>query len=428
MHIKIVGTGVIGLVTGATLAEIGHKVTCVDSDKKKIADLQQGIISIFEPGLEELVTRNLHKGTLAFTNELKEENERELYIVTVGTPANEDGSVNLTMVESACVSIASIAADKALIAIKSTVPPGTCQNVQKKLNKLYPAKQFHIMANPEFLRTGAAIHDMYHADRVIIGANDVTAAQALAEVYQAFAVPIVHTDVESAEMIKYTANAFLATKISFINEIANVCGKVGANIDDVVKGIGFDHRIGTEFFQAGIGYGGSCFPKDTKALAYVGKQAGEQLQIVEATITINEQQRFRLLSQVKNVLGNMQGKKIAILGLAFKANTSDMREAPSVTIIQELLKEQADIYCYDPQAVETARDILGNDITYGQTMNEVLIEADAAIICTDWDEFKTFPTSSWKVLMKNAIIFDGRNCLNYLELKANDICYFGVGR
>ncbi|WP_456277534.1 UDP-glucose dehydrogenase family protein [Bacillus sp. AK128] len=430
MNITITGTGYVGLVTGVCLAEIGHQVICLDVDAEKVERMKAGISPIFEPGIEDLMKKNIEAGRLQFTADFHEAYMKaEVIYIAVGTPENEDGSANLSFIDEAAKNIGRSIRDDVVIVTKSTVPVGTNKRIKSIIN-LYKLSNFQVevVSNPEFLREGSAIHDTFYGDRIVIGAESDSAANLIEEINEPFHIPIVKTDIESAEMIKYASNAFLATKISFINEIASICEKTGANIDDVAMGIGMDSRIGSKFLQAGIGYGGSCFPKDTKALVQIAGDVEHKFELLESVIKVNNNQQQILVKKAKEHLGSLEGKRVAMLGLAFKPNTDDMREAASIVIARGLLAEGAEIIAYDPVAIPNAREILGNAILYANNLEEAIWGADVAMIVTEWDDIKDFPLSNYRTLMKNPMIIDGRNCFSLKEVEKYNIEYISIGR
>ncbi|MDQ0857223.1 UDP-glucose/GDP-mannose dehydrogenase family protein [Bacillus sp. V2I10] len=429
MRISVAGTGYVGLVTGVCLAEIGHKVTCVDIDRKKVALLNDGVSPIYEPGLEELMKKNVQSGRLAFTADTRTAyGESEIIFIAVGTPENEDGSANLTYVEAAAVQIAEQIQNDVIIVVKSTVPVGTNEHILEIVNQHKPPSiHTEVASNPEFLREGSAIHDTFHGDRIVIGSRSFFAGDTLEEIYKPLGIPVVRTDIRSAEMIKYAANAFLATKISFINEIANICEKLGADIEDVAEGIGKDSRIGQQFLKAGIGYGGSCFPKDTKALVQLAGNVQHKFDLLNSVITVNNRQPLKLIESAKKYLGSLEGKKIALLGLAFKPNTDDVREAASLVIAKELVKEGAVVTGYDPIALNEARKVLKESITYSDNIAEAITDADAAFIVTEWDEVRTFPMNIYQEKMNTPILIDGRNIYPLRDIP-EWMTYVSVGR
>ncbi|MEC5188079.1 UDP-glucose/GDP-mannose dehydrogenase family protein [Geobacillus thermodenitrificans] len=429
--VAVIGTGYVGLVTGVCLSDIGHYVTCVDIDKQKVEKMKQGISPIYEPGLDELMKKNIERGRLHFTTSHQEAfRDAEVIYIAVGTPQSEDGSADLRFVEQAAKDIATyIERDGVIVVTKSTVPVGTNEKIRTWIKQhLKKDIRFHIVSNPEFLREGSAIYDTFHGDRIVIGADDEWAASVIEEINKPFGIPIFHTDIHSAEMIKYASNAFLATKISFINEIANICEKVGANVEDVAYGMGLDTRIGPQFLRAGIGYGGSCFPKDTKALVQIAGHVDHQFELLEAVIKVNNKQQVKLVEKARNRFGSLRGKKVALLGLAFKPNTDDMREAASIVIARELLKDGALVMAYDPVAVENAKRVIGDGIMYASSVEEALTDADLAMVVTEWEEIKQAPLNLYTKWMKTPILFDGRNCYPLEEVRKHPIEYHSIGR
>ncbi|GAA0468419.1 UDP-glucose/GDP-mannose dehydrogenase family protein [Alkalibacillus silvisoli] len=429
MNIAVVGTGYVGLVTGTCLSDVGHHVTCIDIDEKKIAKLKQGESPIYEPGLEELLEANIRSGNLTFTTDYKQGfKDKDVAYIAVGTPENEDGSANLSFVETVAKQIAETARQDIIVVTKSTVPVGTNHHV---LSILEANKQegvnVSVVSNPEFLREGSAIHDTFYGDRIVIGADDSQAADTIEEINRPFNVPVYKTDVASAEMIKYASNAFLATKISFINEVANICERVGANVEDVAAGMGMDERIGNKFLNAGIGYGGSCFPKDTKALVDIAKQAGYDFKILNEVVDVNTQQQRLLVDKVKDHFdGKLEGRTFGVLGLAFKPNTDDMREAASIIVTKELLEAGAHIKAYDPIAMDNAKQVLDERVNYQNNTEETIKDVDAILILTEWDEFKDLFNNEAFQAIENPIVFDGRNI--YKEDEISEVTYYSVGR
>lgn len=429
--IAVVGTGYVGLVTGVCLSDIGHHVTCVDVDEQKVEKMKHGISPIYEPGLDELMKRNIERGRLHFTTSHEEAfRDAEVIYIAVGTPQKEDGSADLRFVEQAARDIAAhIERDGVVIATKSTVPVGTNEKIRAWIQQhLQRPVRFDIVSNPEFLREGSAIYDTFHGDRIVIGADNEQAAAVMEEVNKPFGIPIFKTDIYSAEMIKYASNAFLATKISFINEIANICEKVGANVEDVAYGMGLDTRIGPQFLRAGIGYGGSCFPKDTKALVQIAGDVDHQFELLEAVIKVNNKQQLKLVEKARSRFGSLRGKRVALLGLAFKPNTDDMRQAASIVIARELLQDGASVAAYDPVATENAKRIIGDEVVYASSVEEALTGADLAMIVTEWEEIKQLPLELYVKCMKTPIVFDGRNCYLLEEVKKHSIEYHSIGR
>ncbi len=430
MEITVVGTGYVGLVTGVCFAEIGYSVTCFDIDESKIAALSEGRCPIYEPGLEEMLKRNLKEGRIRFTFDAKLAYKNKDYLfIAVGTPENEDGSANLEYLEAAVDQIGLNLNRDAVIVIKSTVPVGTNEGVYKKLQENIPDKiQVKVVSNPEFLREGSGILDTFHADRIVVGSDDHEAGRAVADLYKPFERPILQTDIRSAELIKYASNAFLATKISFINEVANLCEHTGANIEDVAKGMGMDERIGSQFLKAGIGYGGSCFPKDTKALEKLTDYYNYDFKILRSVIEVNSRQKQQLFYKACELLGNLQGKRVAVLGLAFKPHTDDIREAPAVELIVRLLEAQADISVYDPVAYGNVADLFGSRLYYAETVDGAIKGADVVFIMTEWPQIAQYDLERFPLFMREPVIFDGRNCYDLAEAESAGLTYVSVGR
>ncbi|MBP3041457.1 UDP-glucose/GDP-mannose dehydrogenase family protein [Bacillaceae bacterium Marseille-Q3522] len=429
-NLAVIGTGYVGLVTGVCLTEIGHHVICIDVDEEKVKKMKSGIPPIFEPGLEELMIKNIKNGRLRFTTDYVEglKNAEVIYI-TVGTPQNMDGSANLQYIKQVAKDIALHVTHDVIVVTKSTVPVGTNELVNKIIqDNLKENVQVDIVSNPEFLREGFAIYDTFHNDRTVIGTNQEHAAKVMAEINQAFHVPIFITDIRSAEMIKYASNAFLATKISFINEIALICEKIGANVEDVAYGMGLDSRIGPKFLEAGIGYGGSCFPKDSIALVRVAENVNHSFKILNSVIEVNDKQQLLLVEKAKERFGSLKGKRCALLGLSFKPNTDDIRESACIYISTQLIDEGAEVFAYDPIAIKNAKKVLNPKVQYGTSIEEVLQDADVVFILTDWQDFIDFPLDKFAVLMKEAIIFDGRNCYKLENIKQYPIEYHSIGR
>ena len=429
MKIAVLGTGYVGLSTGVCLSQIGHQVTCLDINEQKINQLRQGISPIYEPGLEELLFSNMASGRLQFTTSQPDAlADAEIIIIAVGTPQGDDGAADLTYLVQAAKDISAYLNQETVIVIKSTVPVGT-NDVIKKLIEDRTGATVKIVSNPEFLRQGSAIVDTMKADRIIIGSENEEAARKIEEMYRPLNVPVIVTSTRSAEMIKYAANAFLATKISYINEIGNLCEAVGADVADVAKGMGTDKRIGEAFLNAGIGYGGSCFPKDVKALLHTAGVNGIEFPLLKETIAINEYQRELLVLKALKRFGHLKGKKIAMLGLAFKPETDDMREAPSIPISAALSKLGAEVIAYDPVASVNARKVIGDSIKYAGSIGEAVYEADAVLIVTEWNEVKNLDLAELVRNMKEPIIFDGRNCFTEEKIRAcRAIEYYPVGK
>ncbi|MDN4495104.1 UDP-glucose dehydrogenase family protein [Ureibacillus aquaedulcis] len=429
MKLSVVGTGYVGLVTGVCLAEIGHHVTCIDIDEIKIEKMKNSIVPIYEPGLTELMTKNMEEDRLVFTANHEEGfKDADIIFIAVGTPENEDGSANLTFVEEVALSIAKTAKKDTIVVTKSTVPVGTNDRLQILINenKLNTIK-VEVVSNPEFLREGSAIYDTFYGNRIVIGSNNEKAVQQLTELYKPLAIPIYSTDIRSAEMIKYASNAFLATKISFINEIANICERVGADVEKVAAGMGLDKRIGSAFLKAGIGYGGSCFPKDTKALIQIAGNVAYDFELLRGVVNVNKKQQRMVFEKLVENLGNLQRKKIAVLGLAFKPNTDDIREAPSIIITNELTKAGAYVCAYDPIATENAKKTLDSSIVYAEKLEDAIKDADAAVILTEWSEIKNMDLNIFKS-MKYPLVIDGRNIFELSDIKKLQIEYHSIGR
>ncbi len=430
MNIAIFGTGYVGLVTGVCLSDIGHRVTCIDIDENKVARMKQGISPIYEPGLDELMGKNIEEKRLLFTTDCRSGIDgADVIYIAVGTPQKQNGSADLQYIEQVALDIAHNLTKDVIVVVKSTVPVGTNDYVKNLIQQNLKADmKINMVSNPEFLREGSAIHDSFYGDRIVIGTDDAETADIMEEVNRAFNVPVFKTSIKSSEMIKYAANAFLATKISFINEIANICEKLGADVEHVANGMGLDKRIGTQFLKAGIGYGGSCFPKDTHALIQIAGNVEHDFDLLKSVITVNNNQQASLVEKVKNVLGDMEGKQVAMLGLAFKPNTDDMREAASIVIANDLVKMGAKVVAYDPIATENAKKILPNEVRYVSSVEGAVETADVALIVTEWDDIKEFPIERYIELMKQPIIFDGRNCHGLEYVKKFNVDYYSVGR
>lgn len=430
MNVCVVGTGYVGLVTGAVFADLGNEVVCVDKDESKVSRLRQGIMPIYEPGLEEMVKRNMEEGRLSFTQDLGEGVRKGTVIfIAVGTPPKDNGETDLCFVENVAKEIAEHMDSYKVIVNKSTVPVGTGEFVRRVIqDNRRRDVDFDVVSCPEFLKEGSAIQDSLDPDRIVIGAPNQTVAMNLLELYAPIEKPMLITDVHSAEMIKYASNAFLATKISFINSIANVCEKAGADVSQVAKGMGYDKRIGKEFLQAGLGFGGSCFPKDTLSLRHVTETLGEDTSLLSAVIDVNTDRVPRFLRRIEERIENISGKTFGILGLAFKPNTDDLREAKSIEIIEALQSKGAKIRTFDPIAMEGAQKILSGDITYCDNAYEVAEGCDALIVVTDWNEFKTLNLEKLRDAMKTPLVFDGRNIYNPEKMRKLGIEYFSIGR
>lgn len=428
MKIAVAGTGYVGLVTGVCLATIGHNVACVDIDEKKVDIMRNGICPIFEPGLEELMHE--YKENITFTTDYKSAyKDAEVIFIGVGTPEKKDGSANLKYVFQVVKEIAESVERDCTVVVKSTVPIGTNDKVEAYLkeNLTHPVN-VDVASNPEFLAQGTAVRDTLHASRIVLGVETKKAEETLKAVYSAFNQPFVVTNRRSAEMIKYASNDFLALKISYINEIANLCEVVGADIEDVALGMGLDPRIGSNFLKAGIGYGGSCFPKDTKALHWVSNYHEKELKTVKATIEVNEMQKLKLLKKAHKYYESFSDLKIAVLGLAFKPNTDDLREAPSLVNIPVLLDDGATIKAWDPVAAQNYKKHYPTELTYCETIEDALRDADLCFIFTEWDDVKQLDISKYKELMKAPIILDGRNCYDTKAFEGTGIVYDSIGR
>lgn len=432
MQICIIGTGYVGLVAGTCLADMGNNVICIDENASKIEDLTHGVIPIYEPGLEELIKVNVMDGRLRFSTDFSNSvKASQVCFIAVGTPQEDDGSAQLNAVFEVAKNIARAMNGYKVIVNKSTVPVGTAEKVTEII-KANTDFDFDVVSNPEFLKQGAAVEDFLSPDRVVIGSNSKKATEIMQEIYSSFlrtANRVIVMDVKSAEMTKYAANAFLATKISFANEIANLCEKVGADAEMVRVGITTDKRIGSQFLFPGLGYGGSCFPKDIKALLNVAKINNTEIKILDAVDKVNQNQRHLFLDKILNHFGNdIKGKVFGVWGLAFKPKTDDMREAPAITIIEELLKRGAKIQAFDPKAMKTAQRIFGDKITYVSKSYDALDKADCMILLTEWNEFRRPDFEKIKLLLKNPVLFDGRNLYNPERLVEKGFIYYCVGR
>lgn len=430
--IAVIGTGYVGLVTGVGLSDFGNKVICVDIDKVKIDMLNHGQIPIYEPGLKEILDKNFREGRLFFSTDIEGAIQKsEVIFIAVGTPPKENGEADLSYVESVVESIAKNLNDYKVVVTKSTVPIGTNRWIKEQIIEKFGKTNFDVVSNPEFLREGKAVHDFFHPDRIVIGYESEKAKEIMKDVYRSLYLietPFVFCNLETAELIKYASNAFLATKITFINQIANLCEAVGADVHVVAKAMGMDGRISPKFLHPGPGYGGSCFPKDTKALVQIGKKYGIEMSLVNEVIRANEEQKKRMVVKLERMLGDLEGKTIGILGLAFKAETDDMRESPAIVIINELLKKGAKIKAHDPQAEENARKIFGGSIEYHDNEYKAIKDIDALIILTEWNQYRGLDLEITKKLMKGNVILDARNLLNRDEATKLEFKYEGVGR
>ena len=428
MNLAVAGTGYVGLVTGVCLASVGHKVTCVDVDANKVEVMSQGKCPIYEPGLEELMQE--HLSNLTFTTDYKMAyKDADVIFIGVGTPEKKDGSANLAYVYTVAEQIAESIEKDCVVVIKSTVPIGTNDKIEELIKSRVASRiNVDIASNPEFLAQGTAVRDTLKAARIVIGTETERAKDILTKVYENFQQPFVYTNRRSAEMIKYASNDFLALKISYINEIANLCELVGADIESVAEGMGMDPRIGNRFLHAGIGYGGSCFPKDTKALHWLSNYYDKEIKTVKAAIEVNDNQKVKLIKKTRNYYEDLSGLNVAVLGLAFKPGTDDLREAPSLVNIPILLDDGANIKAWGPVAVENYKKFYPNEINYCDTIEETLKDADICFIFTEWQEVKDLPAETYRKLMKKAIILDGRNCYEPKKFEGTGVVYDSVGR
>jgi UDPglucose 6-dehydrogenase len=433
MHIGIIGTGYVGLVTGVCFAEFGVYVTCIDKDAKKIRALRKGEVPFYEPGLEDLVNRNIKNGRLRFSTKINDAVDSSLVVfIAVGTPPRGDGSADMRYVEEVASEIADNIKGYKVIVTKSTVPVGTGARLREIISKkLKEQIDFDIVSNPEFLREGAAIEDFMRPNRVVIGAGSQQAVAIIKDLYRPLYLietPFVITNIETAELIKYASNSFLAVKISFINELSALCERVGADVQTVAKGMGLDHRIGPKFLHCGPGYGGSCFPKDTRALLTIADNNGVALGIVRSAVEANEGQKARMVKRMKERMGDIKGKTFAVLGLSFKPNTNDLREAPALYIIEKLLAEKAKVRAFDPVAVEDAKMLLGGSVAFAKGPYDCVAKADAVVIVTEWNEFRNLELARLRKLMKTPYFFDLRNIYEPEKMKKLGFKYFSVGR
>ncbi len=428
-NICVIGTGYVGLVTGVCFADLGNHVVCIDIDPYKIEILRSGKSPIYEPGLEELLERNMRSGRLLFTDNYTIGMERaDFAFITVGTPMSDNGAADLRYVEAAAQEIGKNLTRPVIIIDKSTVPVGTGDMVSDIVTRYArPGIPFSVVSNPEFLREGSAVSDFFKPDRIVLGSTDRTAAQKVAELHAPLSAEFIITDLRTAEMIKYASNAFLATRISFINEIAHICEKLGADVREVARGMGADRRIGPHFLDAGIGYGGSCFPKDVLALHHMAASSGCHPQLLQAVMDINHDARMRFVSKVQTLLGSLESMIVGVLGLSFKPNTDDMREAPSTDIIRALQAGGAHVKAYDPVAMERAADMMPS-VTFCATAYDAAKEADALLIVTEWNEFKQLNWEKVRSFMRRPIVVDGRNLYDPQEMADRGFVYWGVGR
>ena len=429
MNITVIGAGYVGLVSSVSFSELEHNVICVDKDTSKIGMLLQGEVPIYEPGLKELIQKNTSEGRLSFTTDISASvKEAEIVILAVGTPPAPNGEANLHFIEQAAREIAVAMNGYKIIATKSTVPVGTNERIKSIIAEL-TEHPFDVVSVPEFLREGSAIKDTFHPDRIVIGAENKKAADVMIKLHQPLTEKIIVTDIRSAEMIKYASNAFLATKISFINEIANICEKVGADVTLVAKGMGHDRRIGASFLNAGIGYGGSCFPKDTHALIQIAGNVEYDFKLLRSVVEVNQMQRFNVLSKLSESLGSLENRVIGIWGLAFKPNTDDVREAPSLEIIPALIARGAKVRVFDPVAMEKFRSVYNHDsIVWCSDALDVASGSDALCLLTEWDDFKDVDLTEVEQVMKQPILVDGRNVFSHKEIARTSFYYYSVGR
>lgn len=434
--ITVAGTGYVGLVAGVCFAEVGHQVTCVDIDEDKVKSMKSGVCPIYEDGLEELMQKNYHKGRIDFTTDYKSAyKDADAIFIGVGTPEQPDGSANLTHIATVARQVAESIEKDCLIVVKSTVPVGTNDKVEQFIQDFLVHKvKVEVASNPEFLAQGSAVHDTLHAERIIIGTQSKWAEELLMTIYEPFHLPIVSVNRRSAEMIKYASNDFLALKISYMNDIANLCELVGADINDVAKGMSYDQRIGSKFLNAGVGYGGSCFPKDTKALEYIAKQLGYQLRTVKAAIDVNKDQKMVLYKKASKRLITFSGLKVAVLGLTFKPGTDDLREAASLENVPLLLEQGAHVFAFDPVGADNFAKIYPESdkgrgsITYVSSAEQALLEANVCFIFTEWGEVRAITPAQYKQWMRTPLVFDGRNLYNVDEMQEAGVEYYSIGR
>ena len=432
MNVGVIGAGYVGLVTGACFAEFGVNVTCIDTNEGKITLLQKGVVPFYEPGLEELIRKNVNEGRLQFSNNTAESVKKsDVIFIAVGTPSLEDGSADLSYVDSVARTIAENLNGYKVIVTKSTVPVGTGERVRNIIKDIRNDGDFDIVSNPEFLREGSAIGDFMRPDRIVIGSGSERATSVMRDLYRPLYLietPFITTDVETAEMIKYASNVFLAAKISFINEMANLCEKVGANVQVVSKAMGLDKRIGPKFLHAGPGYGGSCFPKDVRALLQIAESHGYDFKIARSVIEVNITQKDRMITKIEHALRGAGGKTIGILGLSFKPNTNDIRESPAVHIIEGLLDIGANIRVYDPVAMDDTKSVLGQRVTYCSDAYDAASNADAIILVTEWNQFRNLQLERLKGLLKHPVFIDLRNVYEPDRMRKSGFDYYSVGR
>ncbi|MCM3127709.1 UDP-glucose dehydrogenase family protein [Paenibacillus provencensis] len=429
MKIAVIGTGYVGLVSGVCFSELGNEVICVDNNPLKVEMLERGEVPIYEPGLKELIEKNKTAGRLSFTFDTAfAVQNSDIILLAVGTPSLPNGEANLSYIEQAAKEVGQSINGKKIVATKSTVPVGTNEHIRQIVGQ-YSKFPFAIASIPEFLREGSAIHDTLNPDRIILGSDDEETLETLKELHKQLTSNIITTDIRSAEMIKYASNAFLATKISFINEIANICEKVGADVTRVAEGMGYDKRIGSSFLQAGIGYGGSCFPKDTQALIQIAGNVDYEFKLLKSVVEVNKDQRFNIIRKLHDALGSLNGKSIAIWGLAFKPNTDDIRDAPAIEIIQELIKLGARVKAYDPVATANfQREINHGSIHWCSTSFEAAEDSDALCLLTEWSEFAQIDLQLLATHMSRPVLIDGRNLYDPAKIKEANFIYYSVGR
>jgi len=428
--ICVIGTGYVGLVSGTCLAQIGHDVICVDNNKEKVQNLNKGISPIYEPGLDALIAKNMKQGRLSFTLDVqKAVKDSDIIFIAVNTPTKENGETDLTFIENVSKTVAEAMNSYKVVVSKSTMPVKTGEKIKEMLVKFSKnGVPFDIVSNPEFLREGTAVNDFLYPERIVVGVESGRAENIMRKVYQPINAPVIFTDIASAEIIKHACNAFLATKISFINAIANICEKNGADVELVAHAMGLDARIGKSFLRAGLGYGGSCLPKDISAFINVAQKSGYEFGLLQEVKKINKKQREIFVNKVKNKISGFKGKKIAVFGLAFKADTDDMRESPSIDIINHFVKMGASVRAFDPVAMEKAKDIFKNKITYCKDMYQAVDGADTLVIITDWNQFKAVDLKKLKKLLKKPVVVDGRNMFNPLKMKELGFDYSSIGR
>ncbi|WP_304340813.1 UDP-glucose dehydrogenase family protein [Metaclostridioides mangenotii] len=432
MKIAIAGTGYVGLVTGVCLAEVGNEnIVCVDVDEDKIENMKKGHSPIYEKDLEKLMVKNYEAGRIDYTTDYKSAyTDADVILIAVGTPERSDGSPNLDYIKTVAKQIAQTVTNDVLVVIKSTVPMGTNEDIEEYINKNLKNKdvKVELASNPEFLSQGTAVRDMLKGSRIVLGVESDWARETLESIYKRFNQPIVITNKNSAEMIKYASNDFLALKISFMNDIANLCEIVGANIEDVALGMSYDDRIGSKFLKSGIGFGGSCFPKDTKALHWLAEHNGYELKTVKSAIEVNENQKLKLVKKARKVVEDFRGIKVAVLGLTYKPDTDDIREAPSTVNIHYLLERGAEVTAYDPAGIENSKKIFGDSINYTTYIEEALKDAEVCFIMTEWKKVLNYDINKFKELMKRPLVLDGRNCYNLDDMKKAGIEYYSIGR